>query len=39
MEDTGLEIILKHHIGWQTQKAQRRTLGRNERSAFAFIDG
>ena len=39
MDDTGLEVIVRHYIGLQTQKRSQRAPRHNGRSAFAFIDG
>jgi hypothetical protein len=38
MGDTGLEMIVRHYIGLQTQKTQWQALRLTERNAFALID-
>jgi hypothetical protein len=39
MDDTSLEVIVRHYIGLLTQKAQRPAPWLIKRSAFAFTDG
>ena len=39
MDDTNLEVIVRHYIGLLTQKVQGPAPWLTDRSAFAFTDG
>ena len=39
MDDTSLEVIVRHYIGLLTQKAQQRAPRLDGHGAFAFTDG